>query len=87
MGARVTSYPHHRGVTDQAPNYPGRMTDTARGNRMLTIAFVLFAIGLVAVVAIFVLAAMDKQAPWLWMVTMGLPLGLILGIGHAVRRR
>jgi FtsH-binding integral membrane protein len=63
------------------------MTDPARGNRMLTAAFALFAIGLVAVVVIFVLAMMDRQAPWLWMLTMGLPLGLLLGVAHAVRTR
>ncbi|CRK61307.1 hypothetical protein [Alloactinosynnema sp. L-07] len=63
------------------------MTEPARGDRMLTAAFALFALGLLAVIAIFVLAATDRHAPWLWILTMGLPLGLLLGVGHVVRGR
>ncbi|HVK25237.1 MAG TPA: hypothetical protein VM677_28095 [Actinokineospora sp.] len=63
------------------------MTEPARGNGMLTAAFVLFAVGLLAVVAIFVLAAADRHASWLWILIMGLPVGLLLGVGHVVRAR
>ncbi|MGQ0837010.1 hypothetical protein [Actinokineospora sp.] len=63
------------------------MTVRARDTRTLSVAFALFAVGLLAVVAIFVLAAMNRQAPWLWAVSMGLPIGLIVGVAHVVRRR
>ncbi|MDQ3576695.1 MAG: hypothetical protein M3443_03650 [Actinomycetota bacterium] len=54
--------------------------------RMLPVALVLFAVGLLAVVAIFVLSAVGQQASWLWAVSMLLPVGLILGLIGIVRR-
>ncbi|SDD27904.1 hypothetical protein [Actinokineospora iranica] len=63
------------------------MTASTHGDRALRVAFLLFAVGLLAVVAIFVLAAVDRQAPWLWAVSMGLPAGLVVGVVHVVRRR
>ncbi|MCG8916766.1 hypothetical protein L6E12_13295 [Actinokineospora sp. PR83] len=57
----------------------------ARPSRVFTTALVLFAVGLLAVVAIFVLAAVDRQAPWLWGVSMALPLGLVLAVVSTVR--
>ncbi len=63
------------------------MTESAKGDRTMPVAFLLFAVGLLAVVAIFVLSAMGRHAPWLWGVSMGLPLGLVVGVVHVVRKR
>jgi hypothetical protein len=53
----------------------------------MTVAVALFAIGLLAVISIFVLGALDRQASWLWAVTMALPVGLGVAVVHAVRQR
>ncbi|GLZ42571.1 hypothetical protein Acsp05_61950 [Actinokineospora sp. NBRC 105648] len=53
----------------------------------MRVAFLLFAVGLLAVVAIFVLAALGQHAPWLWGVSMALPAGLVVGVVHVVRQR
>ena len=66
-------------------NYPGAMTVPARRAPMLTTALVLFAVGVLAVVAIFVLAAVDRHASWLWGVSMALPLGLVVAVVSTVR--
>ncbi|OLR89871.1 hypothetical protein [Actinokineospora bangkokensis] len=63
------------------------MTAPARRSRAFTAGLVLFAVGLLAVVAIFVLAALGGQAPWLWAVSMLLPLGLVVAVVDTVRRR
>ncbi|WP_018682565.1 hypothetical protein [Actinokineospora enzanensis] len=63
------------------------MTAQTHGSRTMFVAFLLFALGLLAVVAIFVLSAFHRHAPWLWAATMALPLGLVVGIFHVVRRR
>ncbi|MFC5286965.1 hypothetical protein ACFPM7_07870 [Actinokineospora guangxiensis] len=55
--------------------------------RTMTVAVALFAIGLLAVISIFVLGALDRQASWLWAVTMALPIGMGVAVVHAVRKR
>ena len=56
-------------------------------SRTMTVAVALFAIGLLAVISIFVLGALDRQASWLWAIAMGLPVGMGVAVVHAVRRR
>lgn len=63
------------------------MSVPARRTRMVSIAVALFALGLLAVIAIFVLAATGVHAPWLWAVTMLAPVGLVLALVDAVRSR
>ncbi|GAA3026924.1 hypothetical protein [Actinokineospora globicatena] len=63
------------------------MAAQSHPSRTLHIAFALFGVGLLAVVAIFVLAAMGHTAPWLWAVSMAFPVGLALAVVHVVRRR
>ncbi|MGW5055518.1 hypothetical protein [Actinokineospora sp. NPDC004072] len=53
--------------------------------RTMIAAVALFTVGLLAVVAIFVLAALDRQASWLWAVSMALPVGLGVAVAHVVR--
>ncbi|GGS15684.1 hypothetical protein GCM10010171_04720 [Actinokineospora fastidiosa] len=48
-------------------------------------AVALFTVGLLAVIAIFVLGALDRQASWLWAVSMALPIGLGVAVAHIVR--
>lgn len=55
--------------------------------RTMTAAVALFTVGLLAVIAIFVLSALDRQASWLWAVAMALPIGMGVAVVHAVRRR
>lgn len=55
--------------------------------RTMTAAVALFTVGLLAVIAIFVLGALDRQASWLWAVSMALPIGMGLAVVHAVRNR
>lgn len=55
--------------------------------RTMIAAVALFSVGLLAVITIFVLGALDRQASWLWAVAMGLPVGLGVAVVHAVRRR
>jgi hypothetical protein len=58
------------------------------GSKLLPIAITLFGVGLLAIVAIFVLYATGERNPtvWLYIAAMLLPLGLALGIFSAVRR-
>ncbi|WP_026422953.1 hypothetical protein [Actinokineospora inagensis] len=53
----------------------------------LRLAFLLFAVGLTAVAAIFVLAAFNLHAPWLWPITMAFPTGFAVALLHTIRRR
>ncbi|WP_424184095.1 hypothetical protein ACOBQX_19445 [Actinokineospora sp. G85] len=63
------------------------MTAPARRTVVFNAALALFALGLVAVVAIFVLGMADIHAPWLWAVSMAFPLGLTLAVWDTVRNR
>ncbi|MBM7771596.1 hypothetical protein JOD54_001800 [Actinokineospora baliensis] len=63
------------------------MAARSHPTRTLHVAFLLFGVGLLAVVAIFVLAALGHTAPWLWAVSMAFPAGLALAVVHVIRRR
>ncbi|WP_156757565.1 hypothetical protein [Actinokineospora pegani] len=63
------------------------MTAPARRTVVFNAALALFGIGLVAVVAIFVMSMAGVHAPWLWAVSMAFPIGLMLAVWDTVRNR
>ncbi|GAB2654618.1 hypothetical protein ACWDYH_15725 [Nocardia goodfellowii] len=64
-----------------APHPPRRPSDW-----FLRLALVLFALGLLAVVAIFLTPIVSDSSPglWLYLAAMLAPLGFILGLGYAL---
>ncbi|PPK70521.1 hypothetical protein V5P93_000599 [Actinokineospora auranticolor] len=63
------------------------MTAQTHRDLPMRVAFLLFGLGLLAVVAIFTLSLFDRHASWLWAVSMALPAGLVLGVVRLVRNR
>ncbi|WP_227998361.1 hypothetical protein [Nocardia australiensis] len=56
------------------------------GDRLLYLALGLFAIGLLAIVAIFLTPILSDSSPglWLYLTAMLAPLGFLIGIGYAL---
>ncbi|GAA2054064.1 hypothetical protein [Williamsia deligens] len=58
------------------------------GDRLLYVALAFFAVGLVAIVTMFAVPALDDgvRAPvWVYALTLGLPIGFVLAIAFALR--
>jgi hypothetical protein len=77
-GLRVTN--------PSAPPPPSRPPRRA-GDRLLYLALTLFAIGLLAIVAIFLTPILSDSSPGLWLypTAMLAPLGFLVGIVYALR--